>query len=178
MHPSGEFFLDDLRYPVGGFSPGSETRAQAVQAIADLPARLRAALLGLSASQLDTLYREDGWTLRQLTHHVADSHMHAVSRLRFALTEDWPVIQAYDEKLWAALPDARTLPVEVALDLLTPLHGRWTALLAMLPEADWQRGYVHPESGRTTVETMTEMYSWHSRHHTAHVLHLRERRGW
>ena len=149
-----------------------------MQALQELPRHLRAALLNLSESQLDTPYRSGGWTLRQLTHHVADSHIHAVTRLRFALTEDWPRIKPYDEKLTAELADARTLPVAVSLDLLAALHTRWTALLSTLAEADWQRGYMHPENGRTTVETMTALYSWHSRHHTAHVLRLREQRGW
>lgn len=179
MHPSAPY-TGDPRYPIGPpqFQTGAESRRQAVQAIAELPGRLTVAVAGLSAVQLDTPYRDGGWTLRQLTHHVADSHLNAYTRLRLALTEDWPVIKPYQEAAWAELADARTLPVEISLALLAPLHTRWTTLLTSLDEAAWLRGYTHPENGRTTVEAMTALYSWHGRHHTAHVLALRERMGW
>ncbi len=176
----------DARYPIGCFLPpgflgehGVALRQKAVQAIAVLPGQLPAALAGLDASQLDTPYRAGGWTLRQLTHHVADSHINAYTRLRLALTEEWPTIKPYTESLWAELADARTLPVETSLALLEPLHARWATLLDTLKEKDWEhRGYSHPESGRMSICTMTALYSWHGRHHTAHVLALRQREGW
>jgi hypothetical protein len=109
---------------------------------------------------------------------VADSHMNAYTRLKLALTEDWPVIKPYHEALWAELADSQTLPVELSLSLLPPLHIRWVTLLNSLDDAAWERGYVHPENGRTTLASMTALYSWHGRHHTAHALALRERMGW
>ena len=146
--------------------------------IAMLPRRLGAAVAGLDAQQIETPYREGGWTLCQLVHHVADSHLNAYARLRLALTEDWPTIKPYNEALWAELYDARTLPVETSLALLLPLHARWSTLLVSLRAEDWERGYTHPENGRTPVHAMTALYSWHGRHHTAHVLALRERMSW
>jgi hypothetical protein len=180
MHPPSEP-ATDLRYPIGRFRPDAANAGQrrlAIQAIAALPVRLAEALAGLSEVQHDTQYRDGGWTLRQVAHHVADSHMNAYTRLRLALTEEWPTIKPYDQGLWAQLPDARTLPVEASLALLAPLHRRWIALLNSLDEVSWLRGYTHPESGRTTIETMTSLYSWHGRHHTAHITALRERMGW
>jgi hypothetical protein len=177
--------VSDPRYPLGRFVPSqpgvvaqSLARRQSIQAIAELPGHLSAALGGLTPSQLDTPYRDGGWTLRQLTHHVADSHMNAYTRLRLALTEEWPVIKPYHEALWAELADARILPPEHSLLLLAPLHARWVALLEALDEDQWQRGYVHPESGRTSIGQMTELYSWHGRHHTAHALALRRLKDW
>ena len=171
---------DAARYPIGPFDlqPGSGRRQQSVADIAALPRLLRQTMSGLDDAQLETPYRAGGWTLRQLAHHVADSHTNAYVRLRLALTEDWPTIKPYEEARWAELADARTSPVEVSLDLLVPLHTRWSALLNSLAGPDWQRGYVHPESGRTTIEAMTQLYSWHGRHHTAHAERLRERMGW
>lgn len=172
----------DPRYPIGG-----PPRAEAVDAaqsshyiagIAALPENLRSAVDGLSAEQLDTPYREGGWTVRQVVHHVADSHMQAYGRMRLALTEDWPVIAPYNEKLWAELEDSRTLPVEVSLELLSPLHRRWVTLLKSLKGADWERGYTHPERGRVTLLAAAATYEWHSRHHVAHVMELRKSRGW
>jgi hypothetical protein len=180
MHPLAGSSTNP-RYPIGPPSlseSGPDARRQAIQAIAELPASLSQALDGLDPAQLDTPYRDGGWTLRQLAHHVADSHLNAYARLRLALTEDWPVIKPYNEALWAELADARTLPVEVSLALLTPLHTRWVSLLGSLDEPSWQRGYVHPGNGRTTVAAMTALYSWHGRHHTAHALALRARMGW
>ncbi|HEY0786921.1 MAG TPA: putative metal-dependent hydrolase [Acidobacteriaceae bacterium] len=171
----------DPRYPIGNFSwdgtPGPDRTSLA--AIAELPARLAEALSGLEAAQLDTPYREGGWTLRQLAHHVADSHINAYTRLRLALTEEWPVIKPYREARWAELWDACTLPVEASLALLVPLHARWSSLLESLSSADWtDRGYTHPENGRVSLAQMGALYSWHGRHHTAQVLALRERMGW
>lgn len=171
-----------LRFPIGRFNPPAEAteagRAGAIQSIGALPAKLRASVAGLGDAQLDTPYREGGWTLRQLAHHVADSHMNAYARFRLALTEDWPTIKPYDEARWAELADARTLPAEVSLDLLDRLHRRWVALLESLGEAEWRRGYVHPESGKQSLGIAVLLYDWHSRHHTAHVTELRKRMAW
>ena len=172
----------DPRYPIG--APPSADSLDAAQiphyiaGLAALPENLRSAVDGLSAEQLDTPYREGGWRVRQVVHHVADSHMNAYLRMKLALTEDWPVIKPYDQKLWAELEDARTLPVEVSLEILSPLHRRWTALLRSLKGADWERGYQHPERGRTTLLQAVATYEWHSRHHVAHVMELRKSKGW
>ena len=170
----------DLRYPVGRFRPAidentPEEAAVAVlgaarAAIADLPHAFAASLEGLDEQQLATPYRPGGWSLRQLAHHVADSHMNAYVRLRLALTEEWPTIKPYREERWAELADVRSVRIEASLALLVPLHARWTALLAALGPSEWKRGYVHPEDGAVTLARMTELYAWHGRHHTAHVL--------
>jgi hypothetical protein len=178
---SSSFVLDaslSSRYPIGDFVFAAGNRQQDLAVLTQLPAALESAVSGLSDSQLDTPYRDGGWMVRQLVHHVADSHMNAYVRCRLALTEDWPTIKPYEETRWAELADARTLPVEPSLTLLEALHGRWVALLQSLKDADFQRGYVHPESGRQTLEQVTGLYSWHSRHHTAHVTELRKRMGW
>jgi hypothetical protein len=167
-----------LRYPIGDFDQSQMDRTRDIAAIAGLPSALRAAISGLSDAQLDTPYREGGWTVRQLVHHVADSHINAYVRIRLALTEDWPTIKPYAEAEWATLEDARTLPVEVSLALLESLHRRWVVLLESLAESDWARGYVHPEDGREPLETVAAIYSWHGRHHVAHVTELRKRMGW
>lgn len=174
---------NDLRHPIGKFvRPATLTqheREEAIERIAELPQKLRAAVRGLSESQLDTPYREGGWTVRQTAHHVADSHMQATARIRLALTEDWPAITPYKENLWAELEDARTQPVEVSLQLLEALHARWVVVLRSLDENGWsKRGYKHPESGNQTVEQVAALYAWHGRHHTAHIASLRERMGW
>lgn len=173
----------DLRYPIGKFARpdtlSQQQRDQALQSIAELPKKLRAAVAGLSESQLDTPYREEGWTVRQTVHHVADSHMQACSRVRSALTEDWPLVIPYEETFWAELDDARTLPAEISLQLLDSLHTRWVTLLRSLDDSSWsKRGYKHPESGNQTVEQVAALYAWHGRHHTAHITSLRERMGW
>ncbi|HTV82024.1 MAG TPA: bacillithiol transferase BstA [Acidobacteriaceae bacterium] len=171
----------DPRYPVGKFSRAEANlsdHAAAISTLAALPENLRAAVDGLSAAQLDTPYREGGWTVRQLVHHVADSHMNAYVRVRLALTEDWPAIKPYDEKLWAQLTDASTAPAEISLNLLTALHRRWVLLLRSLTDEQWQRGYAHPENGRQTLAEATALYAWHSRHHVAHITRLRKRSGW
>jgi hypothetical protein len=171
----------DPRYPVGKFRPAEANlsdHAAAIATLAALPENLRAAADGLSAVQLDTPYREGGWTVRQLVHHVADSHLNAYVRVRLALTEDWPTIKPYDEKLWAQLTDASTAPVEISLNLLTALHRRWVLLLRSLTDEQWQRGYAHPENGRQTLAEASALYAWHSRHHVAHITQLRKRSGW
>jgi hypothetical protein len=174
---------NDLRHPIGKFvRPATLTQQQrdeAVQKIAGLPKQLRAAVSGLSQSQIDTPYRDGGWTVRQTIHHLADSHMQAVGRVRLALTEDWPTITPYQENVWAELEDARVMPVDVSLQLIESLHTRWVTLLRSLNESEWsKRGYKHPESGDQTIEQVAALYAWHGQHHTAHITCLRERMGW
>ena len=172
----------DPRYPIGPAPELSEVsplaREQAIRAIAALPGELQAAVSGLGETQLDVPYREGGWTVRQLVHHLADSHMNAYTRLKLALTEERPNIKPYEEGLWAELADS-ALPIEVSLKLLGSLHQRWASLLESLSEAQWQREFVHPGSGQTfTLAQAAVLYEWHGQHHTAHILRLRERRGW
>ncbi len=178
MHPQPD--LEQLRYPVGPPPSRATTgqRQHAIDCIRDLPAKLAEVYKDLDDARLDMPYRPGGWTVRQVAHHIADSHINAYTRLRLALTENWPTIKPYEEALWAELPDARALPVQDSLALLVPLHARWVRLLTSLDESGWERGYLHPESGRVTVAVMTELYAWHGRHHTAHVAGLRERMGW
>jgi uncharacterized damage-inducible protein DinB len=174
--------LDDLRYPIGRFSPPAssapELRTAQIQTLRLLPERLREAVSGLNDSQLDTPYREGGWTVRQVVHHMPDSHANCYVRFKLALTEDWPTIKGYDEAAWANLADSRLLPVDVSLSLITALHERWVALLESLAEEDFQKGYNHPEQGRRNLATVLALYDWHSRHHTAHITSLRARQGW
>jgi hypothetical protein len=154
-------------------------RAACVARIAAAPAALRAAVAGLSEAQLDTPYRPGGWTVRQVVHHVPDSHLNAYVRIRLALTEDTPTIKPYEEARWAELPDARTLPIDTSLALLEGLHARWVALLGVLGAADGARQFHHPEHGRLiTVDELIAMYAWHGEHHVAHVTSLRARNGW
>jgi hypothetical protein len=146
--------------------------------IAELPARLRDAIEGLDDRQLDTAYRPEGWTVRQVVHHLADSHVHSYLRTRFALTQNEPTIMAYDENLWAGLKDARSGPAEPSLLLLEGLHTRWCQLLESMSEADWSRKFVHPERGVVVLNVNIPLYAWHGRHHTAHITELRKRMGW
>ncbi|HVE55561.1 MAG TPA: bacillithiol transferase BstA [Pyrinomonadaceae bacterium] len=171
----------DLRYPVGEFDPSVEVtpelRKEYIQTIADLPKRITEAVAGLSEEQLETPYRPEGWTVRQTVHHVADSHINSLCRFKLALTEENPTIRPYFEDRWAELADSR-LPVDVSLKLLEAVHLRWSALLDSLTEEDFKRLLVHPDSGEWTIEKFLALYAWHSRHHTAHITHLRERKGW
>jgi uncharacterized damage-inducible protein DinB len=181
--PAGEASVTDLRYPIGKFSyDGAMTdarRAACVARIAAAPAALRAAVADLSDAQLDTPYRPGGWTVRQVVHHVPDSHLNAYVRIRLALTEDTPTIKPYEEARWAELPDARTLAIEASLALLEGLHARWVALLRGLGAADGARQFRHPEYDRlVTVDELLAMYAWHGEHHVAHVTSLRTRNGW
>jgi len=173
--------LPDLRYPIGRADRRStlspEERRVAIDDFAAAPAALEAAVRGLGDAQLDTPYRDSGWTVRQVVHHVADSHMHAYQRIRFALTEDNPTIKPYDENAWVALPDSE-LPPAVSLQLLRALHTRLVTTLRALPPEAFARTLQHPENGPMTVDAMLNMYSWHGRHHTAHVTELRKRKGW
>ena len=172
----------DLRYPIGKLvrkmQLTAEERRTAIDAIADAPRSLRAAVANLTDAQLDTPYRAEGWTVRQVVHHVADSHMNAYSRFRFALTEENPTIKPYDEAKWAELRDARSMPVDVSLDLLDSMHARLVALLRSLAEAEFQRTLNHTQNGPMTVDALLGMYSWHGRHHVAHVTALRNRMKW
>jgi hypothetical protein len=183
MTHAGEAPVTDLRYPIGNFTyDGAMTdarRAECIARIAAAPGRLRAAVAGLDDAQLDTPYRPGGWTVRQVIHHVPDSHLNAYTRIRLALTEDTPTIKPYEEARWAELPDARTMPVDVSLALLDGLHGRWVALLQRLGPGDGARQFRHPEYGRLiTIDELVAMYAWHGEHHVAHVTGLRERMGW
>jgi hypothetical protein len=171
----------DLRYPIGrasGEKIAAENRKRILLEVAELPGHLRDAIESLSDKQLDTPYRPEGWTVRQVVHHLADSHMHAYIRTRFALTVNEPTIMAYDENVWAGLKDAKTGPLEPSLLLLDGLHARWTALLESLSEADWSRKFVHPELGVRTLDVNIPVYAWHGRHHTAHITALRKRMNW
>jgi hypothetical protein len=175
--------MADLRYPIGKADisvPVTPDRRQSLIAdVAGCPAALRAAVAGLSAAQLDTPYRPGGWTVRQLVHHVPDSHANAYIRFKQALTQDMPVIMAYDEAKWAELPDSGAVPIDVSLAMLDALHTRWVALLRATPAEAFSRGYRHPEYGRGyTLDEALTLYAWHSRHHVAHVTALRSREGW
>lgn len=183
MRGSVKVMNSDLRYPIGRFSPpksvSPEERKAVIQSITDLPKNLRAAVHGLNQQQIDTPYREGGWTVRQTVHHIADSHMQGSIRIRLALTDDWPRIITYRQERWAELPDTKTLPVEVSLELLEGLQARWAELLRSISSDDWsQRGCTHPEHGRQSVESIAALYAWHGRHHTAHITALRQRMGW
>lgn len=172
-----------LRYPIGRFAYDGDTSSEAIdRSIADidaLPSALRAAVGGLTEEQLDTPYREDGWTPREVVHHVADSHMNAYVRYKLALTEDAPTIKPYDEAAWTKLADVKSVPIEVSLSLIYALHTRWVALLRSMPASSFERTYVHPEqTARVPLRTATALYAWHGRHHTAHISALRERNGW
>lgn len=170
--------LDELRYPVGRFNPAAAgSRAQQLQTLRELPGKLRAALAGLSDARLDTPYRDGGWTVRQVVHHIADSHANSYIRVKLALTEDNPTIKAYDEAAWARLPDSR-LPVEGSLAMTDAVHERLITLLEPLSDADMQKTFQHPERGQLTLATNLAIYAWHSQHHLAHITRLRERMGW
>jgi uncharacterized damage-inducible protein DinB len=173
---------DALRFPIGRFDatrPVAEAdRPALIAAIAAAPAGLRAAVRDLTPDQLDTPYREGGWTVRQVVHHVPDSHLNAYVRFKWTLTEDEPVIRTYDEKGWAELVDTRETPVEVSLDLLDYLHDRWVRLLRGMDDAQWRRTLRHPDWGELRLPGLLALYAWHGRHHTAHVTALRERMGW
>src|SRR5882672_5635962 len=169
--------MEEWQYPIGRFQSGGDVR-RSIDEIAATPAQLRAAVEGLSAEQLDTPYRLGGWTVRQVAHHLPDSHMNSYVRFRLALTEQEPTIKPYDQEGWAGLIDARTAPVEVSLSLLESLHARWVLLLRSLESADWRRTFRHPELGVVTLEWNAGLYAWHGRHHVAHITSLRGRIGW
>ena len=175
--------LEALRFPTGRFhrpsfplSPADRTRMIGV--IAETPAKLRAAVAGLSEQQLDTPYRDGGWTVRQLVHHVPDSHINSYVRFRLGLTEEAPTIKTYEEDRWAQLADARSAPIEMSLMLLDSLHERWVILLRAMTPADWSREITHPEHGKLPLDFFLALYAWHGPHHVAHVTGLRTRQGW
>ncbi len=174
--------MADPRYPIGKFSfDGTLTEDQKNKFLDDVeqtPDRLRAAVKGLSEQQLDTPYRDQGWTVRQVVHHVPDSHMNSYVRFKLALTEDEPTIRPYMENLWAELPEAKTAPVDLSLALLENLHQRWMLMLRAIRPAEWKRTFHHPEAGTMNLEKTLALYAWHGRHHVAHVTALRERMGW
>jgi hypothetical protein len=169
--------MEDLRYPIGPETADTPI-SESLRALAEAAARFREAVSGLSSEQLDTPYRPDGWTVRQVVHHMVDSHMHAYCRCRFALVEDAPAVKSYNEAAWAELSDARTMPVEVSLELLEAMHSRWVALFRSLTAEQWKRVYVHSERGRVSLEQTASIYAWHCRHHAAHITGLRQRMGW
>ena len=172
----------DLRYPTGRFrkvaSLTPEEREAAIESIAATPVRLRAALLGLTQEQLDTPYRPEGWTVRQVVHHVPDSHMNAYVRFKLALTEDNPAFKTYDEAKWAELEDGKSAPIEVSLALLDSLHDRWVRLLRSLGPEAFERTLNHPDHGPMTLDSLLGLYAWHGRHHVNHITRLRNRMGW
>jgi uncharacterized damage-inducible protein DinB len=172
----------DLRYPIGKFSgraAGNDAERQNfLKDVEEAPAKLKAAVQGLSEKQLDTPYREGGWTVRQVVHHVPDSHLNSYIRFKWALTEDEPTIKAYYEDRWAELQDSKTTPIQVSLTLLECLHQRWTNLLRSFQADDWNKTLRHPELGVMTLDKMLALYAWHGRHHVAHITALRERMGW
>ncbi len=175
--------MTDERYPIGRFTlPANNAlsasdRAACIEQIAVAPANFRRAFAGLNDAQLDTPYRAGGWTVRQVAHHVPDSHMNAYIRFKLGLTEDAPAIKTYEEKDWAKTPETRA-PIGMSLDLLTALHVRWVALLRGMRPADFARTIKHPEWGTPSLDTILALYAWHGRHHTAHVTALRDRMGW
>ncbi|HET9220540.1 MAG TPA: putative metal-dependent hydrolase [Terriglobia bacterium] len=171
----------DLRYPIGEYAGermSAANRSRILLEISELPGRLRDAIEGLGDRQLDTVYRPGGWTVRQVVHHVADSHLNSYLRTRFALTLNEPTIMAYDENLWAALKDAQSGPVDPSLLILEGIHARWCELLESLSEAEWAKRFVHPERGIVVLNENIPLYAWHGRHHTAHITELRKRMGW
>jgi hypothetical protein len=175
--------IQDMRYPIGRFKYDGDSSREAIdRSIADiaaLPALFRASVSGLNVGQLNTPYRDGGWTVREVAHHVPDSHMNAYVRCKLALTEESPIIKPYDEAAWSRLGDVTVVPIEVSLALLDTLHTRWVALLQSLSDADFERGYIHPEQQRAVpLREVVALYAWHGRHHTAHISSLRERNGW
>ncbi|MGC2447327.1 MAG: bacillithiol transferase BstA [Candidatus Sulfotelmatobacter sp.] len=174
--------MNDLRYPIGKFrydgAPNDEQKQALLEEIAHTPKKLRAAVQGLSESRLDTEYRPGGWSVRQVIHHVPDSHLNAYVRFKLALTEDDPTIKPYAEDRWAELADSKATPVEVSLALLDSLHDRWVRLLRALTEEEWKRTFRHPALGPMTLEKTLALYAWHGKHHVAHITELRKRMSW
>jgi hypothetical protein len=174
--------MSDPRFPIGKFTydgpPDKGQRDKLINDIEGTPAALRAAVAGLSPQQIETPYRDGGWTVRQVVHHVPESHMNAYIRFKLALTEDAPTIKPYMEDRWAKLADVQSTPVEVSLTLLDCLHARWLPLLRSLDPSDWKRVFNHPELGSMPLERNLALYAWHGRHHVAHITELRKKMGW
>jgi uncharacterized damage-inducible protein DinB len=171
----------DLRYPVGErpqqIRYSSQEREVLIQTIEDAPENLAPAVADFSISQLDTPYREGGWTVREVVHHMADSHINGFVRMKLALTEDTPTVSTYERNEWPKLADSR-MPIDASVMLLTALHARWTVFLRSIPDQDWIRAFRNPQTGLITLEQALAIYDWHSRHHVAHITGLRERMGW
>ena len=174
--------MEDLRYPIGQYTHtgpiSDEEIAGWIADIEALPAQLRAAVEGLTAAQLDTPYRPGGWTVRQVVHHIGDSHMNCLVRFKWTLTEDIPTIKPYDEVRWAELPDYQAVPIETSLVFIAHLHARWITLLRALSRVELARTFVHPDSGESSLAWNLGNYAWHGRHHVAHITNLRARKGW
>jgi uncharacterized damage-inducible protein DinB len=174
--------MSDPRFPIGNFSyqgpPTPEQKRQFLHEVEQAPSQLRKAVAELSDQQLDTPYRDGGWTVRQVVHHVPDSHMNSYIRFKLALTEDSPTIRTYMEDRWAELPEAKAAPIEVSLLLLENLHGRWMLFLRSLQPEDWKKTFRHPDLGPMDLKKALALYAWHGKHHVAHVTSLRERMGW
>lgn len=174
--------MTDFQYPIGKFQPPAKVedgdRQVFIMQIQEAPATLWSAVTGLSEEQLDTPYRDGGWTVRQVVHHVADGHLNAFVRFKLAMTEDQPTVKTYDQKRWAELPDAKAQPVVVSLNLVDSLHKRFVALLRSMSAADFARTMNHPELGIVPLDQYLALYAWHGRHHVAHITALRERKGW
>jgi uncharacterized damage-inducible protein DinB len=174
--------LNELRYPIGGFSAPKEISTELIKTyiktIEEAPAKYRKAVQDLNEEQLDTPYRPDGWTIRQVIHHVPDSHINSYVRFKLGLTEDKPTIKTYDEAKWAELDDSKDTPVEISLTLLDSLHKRWALLLRSMTEKDFHKTVNHPERGEMRLDKLLALYDWHSKHHLAHIINLRKRMGW
>lgn len=172
---------DDLKYPIGPFelegALAATDRRQRIETIANLPAEMRKSVAGLENGKLDEPYRPGGWSIRQLVHHVADSHINSYCRFKLALTEETPTIRAYDQDQWAELPDSKA-GIESSLTIIDGLHDRWAGLLGSMDDSDFAKELDHPESGNWNLDSMLALYDWHSRHHTAHITSLRSRKNW
>ncbi len=173
---------DDLRYPVGlcewPAEISAEEKRRNLRDIAELPVKLREAVAGLAPQHLDIPYREGGWSIRQIVHHIPDSHMNSYVRFKLALTEDQPVIKPYDERLWAEIPEARTAPIEISLDMVDALHRRWSLMLQNMTDTDFERSLRHPDIGELKLKSLVAGYGWHCRHHVAQIVATRRRMGW
>ena len=174
--------MTDLRYPIGKFQPkpqlNDDERQALIHQLAEASAKLRQSVSGLMEEQLDTPYRPEGWTVRQVVHHLPDSHFNAYVRMKLAMTEQQPTIKPYEQQLWAELSDAKTAPIEMSLTLFESLHKRWVLFLQSLKSSDFARTINHPESGVMNLDRILQLYAWHGRHHTAQITSLRERMGW
>ncbi len=174
--------MEDLRYPIGKFTPKDSHTKEEIAAyilrIETLPSKVEQAIQGLSDEQLDTPYRDGGWTVRQVVHHLSDSHMNAYIRFKWMLTEETPVIKAYNEKGWAETPETKADP-SLSLPLLTALHKKWVVLLHHLSNSDLQREFIHPETKKhVRMDNLIGMYAWHGEHHLAHITSLKKQKGW
>ena len=175
--------MEDLRYPIGRYTPPETITddhiAAWIEDVKSFPSIIRAALDGLSEEQIDTPYRPEGWTVRQLVHHVSDSHLNSIIRFKWGLTEDEPQIKAYNQKAWADTNDVVQTPTEVTLTFLDALHAKWVHLLHSIKGEEWKRGILHPETGtRMSLDWLLGMYAWHCKHHAAHITSLIDREGW